>query len=74
MMDPGPFLERDDDTEEATRARPEAYRKEAAALKGYYKAKDLPTVVDASRPMEKVTAELLEALGHPERPEYHASS
>jgi hypothetical protein len=35
MMDPGPFLERDDDTEEATRARPEAYRKEAAALKGH---------------------------------------
>jgi hypothetical protein len=71
MMDPGPFLERHD-TEEATRARPETYRNEAA-LKGHYKAMDLPTVVDASWPMEEVTAEIL-ALGHPERPEYYASS
>ena len=30
-MYPGPFLDRDDDTEEATRAHLEAYRKEADA-------------------------------------------
>ncbi|HWS81851.1 MAG TPA: hypothetical protein VN178_12590 [Rubrobacter sp.] len=36
-------------------------------------AEHLLTVVDASRHMGEVTAEILEALGHPERPEYYAS-
>ena len=36
-------------------------------------AEDLLTVVDASRHMGEVTAEILESLGHPERPEYYAS-
>jgi adenylate kinase len=74
MMDPGPFSEREDDTEEATRAHLEAYREEEGALKSHYEAKDLLTVVDARRPMGEVTAEILGALGHPERPEYYASS
>ena len=43
---------------------------QARALKSHYEAKDLLTVVDARRPMGKVTAEILGALGHPERPEY----
>jgi hypothetical protein len=47
MMDPGPFSEREDDTEEATRAHLEAYREEEGALKSHYEAKDLLTVVDA---------------------------
>jgi len=72
-MDPGPFLERDDDTEEATRAHLEAYREEADALKGHYEAKGLLTIVDARRPMADVTGTILEALGHPERPEFYAS-
>ena len=73
-MDPGPFSERSDDTEEATRARIRAYRREEDALKGHYEARGLLTVVDAGRPMDEVTAEILEALGHPERPEFYASS
>ena len=36
-------------------------------------AEDLLTVVDASRHMGEVTAEILEALWHPEHPEYYAS-
>ena len=74
MMDPGPFSERKDHTEEATRAHLETYRKEEGALKSRYEAEDQLTVVDASRPMEEVTAEIQGALGHPKRPEYYASS
>ena len=35
-------------------------------------AEDLLTVVDTSRPMGEVTAEILEALWHPEHTEYYA--
>ena len=70
-LDPGDFLERDDDTEEATRAHLDAWRKEADALKGYYGAKGLLAVVDARRPMSEVTGEILAALGHPERPAFY---
>ena len=72
-VDPGDFLERDDDTEEATRAHLEAWRREADALKAYYGERGLLEVVDASRPMAEVTGEILAALGHPERPEYYAA-
>jgi adenylate kinase family enzyme len=71
-MDPWPFSRRDDDTE-ATKAHLETHRKEKGSLKSHYEVKDLLTVLDASRPMGEVTAEILEALGHPERPEYYAS-
>jgi len=72
-MDPGPFLERDDDTEEATWAHLEAYHGEADALKRHYEERGLLTVVDAGRPMGEVTEAILGALGHPERPEFYAS-
>ena len=72
-IDPGDFLERDDDTEEATRAHLEAWRREADALKGYYAGRGLLEVVDARRPMAEVTEAILEALGHPERPGYYAA-
>jgi adenylate kinase len=72
-MDPGPFLRREDDTEEATRAHLQAYREEADALKGHYREEGLLTIVDAGRPMAEVTEAILEALGHPERPEFYAS-
>ena len=70
-LDPGDFLERDDDTEEATRAHLEAWGREAEALKGYYGAKGLREVGDARRPMAEVTEAILEALGHPERPAFY---
>jgi adenylate kinase len=72
-LDPGDFLERDDDTEEATLAHLEAWRREADALKGYYADRGLLEVVDARRPMAEVTEAILEALGHPERPGYYAT-
>ena len=70
-LDPGGFLERDDDTEEATRAHLEAWRREADALKAYYGERGLLAVVDARRPMAEVTGEILAALGHPERPAFY---
>ena len=71
-LDPGDFLERDDDTEEATRAHLEAWHREAEALKAYYGGeRGLLEVVDASRPMAEVTESILEALGHPERPAFY---
>lgn len=73
-LDPGPFQRRDDDTEEATRAYLAAYRREADALKGHYDEAGLLTIVDAGRPMAEVTEAILEALGHPERPEFYAGS
>jgi adenylate kinase len=72
-MDPGPFLRREDDTEEATRAHLTAYREESDALKGHYEEVGLLTIVDARRPMAEVTGAILEALGHPERPEFYSS-
>ncbi len=73
-LDPGPFLRREDDTEEATRAHLEAYRAEADALKGHHEAKGLLSAVDDGRPMGEVTEAILEALGHPERLEFYARS
>jgi adenylate kinase len=70
-LDPGDFLERDDDTEEATRAHLEAWRREAEALKAYYGERGLLAEVDARRPMAEVTEEILEALGYPERPAFY---
>jgi hypothetical protein len=61
-------------TTRATRSRGNrASASQARALKSHYEAKDLLTVVDARRPMGKVTAEIVGALGHPEHPEYYAS-
>jgi adenylate kinase len=73
-LDPGPFLERSDDTEEAIRAHLEAYRNEADALKEHYEAEGLLIVVDAGRPMGEVTEAILGVLGHPERDEFYTRS
>jgi len=73
-LDPGPFLRRPDDTEEATRGHLEAYHREADALKGHYEERGLLTVVDAGRPIGEVTEAILGALGQPERPEFYAGA
>jgi adenylate kinase len=65
--DPGPFVQRDDDTEEAIRRQLEAYREEAEAIKEYYEERGVLTVVDASQEVSKITEDILEALGHPNR-------
>ena len=73
-LDPGPFEHRNDDAEEAARAHIEAYRAEADNLKTYYESRGVLSVIEARRPIKQVTAEILEALGNPERPRFYASS
>lgn len=72
-LDPGPFEHRDDDTEEATRAHLAAYHAEADALKTYFEESGVLSVVDAGQSIVQVTAEILEALGHPESPRFYAT-
>src|SRR5215210_311486 len=47
-------------------------RREGAALEEHYEARGLLTVVDAGRSIEEVAGDVLDVLGHPERPEYYA--
>lgn len=65
--DPGPFVQRDDDAEESIRRQLEAYREEAEAIKEYYEERGVLTVVDSGQEVSKVTEDILEALGHPNR-------
>lgn len=67
--DPGPFEPREDDTEEALRQQMKAYDKEAGELKEHYERQGLLSTINAGQPIEKVTEDILEALGHPEDPE-----
>lgn len=73
-LDPGPFVRRDDDTEEAIRAHLEAHRREADALRAHYEERDVLSVVDARPPIEEVTEEILDALGHPESARFYETS
>ena len=63
--DPGPFVQRDDDTEEALRRQLESWREEAEAIKEHYDEQGILAIVDADQDVEKITEEILEALGHP---------
>lgn len=65
--DPGPFVQRDDDTEEALRQQLESWHQEADAIKEHYDEQGLLAVVDADQEVEKITEDILEALGHPRR-------
>lgn len=64
-LDPGPFVQREDDTEEAIRRQLEVYRREAEPLKEYYSEKGILAVVDGRAPIPEVTEKILEVLGHP---------
>ena len=64
--DPGPFVQRDDDTEDAIRREIESYREEAEAIKEYYDEQGILTVVNADQDVPEVTEDILDALGHPE--------
>ncbi len=66
--DPGPFEPRDDDTEDALHRQIQAYNKEANELKEHYENQGILSTIDAVQPVEKVTEDILEALGHPEDP------
>ena len=61
--DPGPFIQRRDDTEEAIRHRLDLYHEQTEPLKGYYEKQGLLVSVDATRPIPEVTDEVLRAVG-----------
>ena len=64
--DPGPFIQRDDDAEEAIRRRLEIYHEQTEPLKDYYAERDLLVKVDAEQEIPKVTEDILEAVGRGE--------
>ena len=64
--DPGPFIQRDDDAEEAIRRRLEIYHDQTEPLKGYYAARDLLVTVDAAQEIPQVKEEILSAVGRME--------
>ncbi len=61
--DPGPFVQRDDDTEEAIRNRLEDYHEQTEPLKDYYEEKGVLVTVDASQDIDEVTQDVLQAVG-----------
>ena len=61
--DPGPFVQRDDDTEEAIRTRLETYHEQTEPLKDYYEEQGILVTVDASKDIDEVTKDVLEAVG-----------
>lgn len=66
-QDPGPFVQREDDTEEALRRQLEAYHKEDGEIKEYYEEQGILTIVDADQDFEKTTEDILEVLDHPRK-------
>jgi adenylate kinase len=60
-------VQRDDDTEEALRQQIETWRQEADEIKEYYDEQGILTIVNAEQDASKVTEDILEALGYPER-------
>ena len=61
--DPGPFVQRKDDTEEAIRRRLAIYHEQTEPLKDYYAERGLLTTVDARQGISKVSEEILAAVG-----------
>ena len=61
--DPGPFIQRKDDTEDAIRHRLDLYHEQTEPLKGFYEQQGLLVTVDATRPIPEVTDEVLRAVG-----------
>src|SRR5215211_7430938 len=64
--DPGPFVQREDDAEEAIRRRLEIYHNQTEPLKDYYADRDLLITIDADQEIPKVTQDVLEAVGREE--------
>jgi adenylate kinase len=61
--DPGPFVQRKDDTEDAIRRRLEVYHEHTEPLKHYYAERGILATVDATPRIPEVTEEILEAVG-----------
>ena len=60
--DPGPFIQRKDDTEEALRRRLEVYHEHTEPLKDYYAERGILATVEAAQGILEVTADILEAV------------
>jgi adenylate kinase len=61
--DPGPFIQRDDDTEEAIRNRLQEYHEQTEPLKDYYEERGILITVNASQDIDQVTEDVLQAVG-----------
>lgn len=61
--DPGPFVQRKDDTEDAIRRRLEIYHDQTEPLKDYYAKRGLLATVDATQEISAVTDDVLKAVG-----------
>ena len=60
--DPGPFVQRDDDKEEAIRRRLEIYHDQTKPLKSYYAERNILATIDATQEISKVTEDVMAAL------------
>jgi adenylate kinase len=60
--DPGPFVQRDDDTEESIRRRLEIYHDQTEPLKDYYAEKNILASIDATQDIPEVTEDVMAAL------------
>lgn len=60
--DPGPFIQRKDDTEEALRRRLEVYHEHTEPLKDYYDQRGILATVDATQDIPEVTEDILETV------------
>jgi adenylate kinase len=60
--DPGPFVQREDDTEESIRRRLEVYHEHTEPLKGYYADRGILAQVDATQGISEVTDDILESV------------
>ncbi len=60
--DPGPFVQRDDDTEESIRRRLEIYHDQTEPLKDYYAEKNILATIDATQDIPEVTEDVMAAL------------
>ena len=61
--DEGPFIQREDDQEDAIRRRLEIYHEHTEPLKDYYGNRNLLVTVDANREIQEITEDVLQALG-----------
>jgi len=60
--DPGPFVQREDDKEEAIRHRLKIYHDQTEPLKHYYADRGILVTVDATQDIPEVTEDVLEAV------------
>jgi adenylate kinase len=60
--DPGPFIQRKDDTEEALRRRLEVYHEHTEPLRDYYTKRGILATVDATQGIPKVTENILKTV------------